>query len=75
MDIQFHPFDFLLVAPALALFLLSLIPLLTKVIRGNRELNPFATLIYGYIGVVIAVSFAIYSGAQEQREAVCRFKF
>lgn len=58
MQIEFSFVDLLLVAPALALFLASVTPLLIKVLRGNREQNPFATLIYGYLGLVIAAGFA-----------------
>ncbi len=55
MQINFGLIDVLLVSPALALFLASAIPLLIKVLRGNREQNSFATLIYGYLGIVVAV--------------------
>lgn len=59
MDIQIGFIDFLLVAPALALFLFSCIPLLIKVLRGNRESNMFATLVYGYMGLVTAFGFLV----------------
>lgn len=59
MQIQFHLIDFILVAPALALFLASCVPLLIKVLRGNREQNSFATLIYAYVGIVVAMGFTI----------------
>ena len=59
MDIKFGLIDFLLVAPALALFLFSCIPLLIKVLRGNREQNSFAVLIYGYMGVITAAGLLI----------------
>lgn len=59
MDIQFGLIDFLLVAPALALFVFSCAPLLIKVLRGNREQNSFATLMYGYMGIVAAVGFLV----------------
>lgn len=54
MEIQFGLIDFYLVAPALALFVFSCVPLLIKVLRGNVEQNPFATLVYGYVGLVTA---------------------
>ena len=57
MHIEFHMIDFILVAPAMALFLASCIPLLIKVLRGNQEQNSFATLIYAYLGIVIAGGF------------------
>lgn len=52
MEVQFGLIDFLLVTPALALVIFSCVPLLIKVLRGNREQNSFATLIYGYVGIV-----------------------
>ncbi len=59
MEIQFGLIDFILVSPAVALFLFSCVPLLIKVLRGNREQNQFATLIYGIIGVVTAVGLLV----------------
>jgi NADH-quinone oxidoreductase subunit N len=59
MQIQFSRIDFLLVAPAVALFVLSCIPLLIKVLRGNREQNSLATLVYAYVGLVLATGFTI----------------
>ena len=46
--------DLAVAAPLLALLLISLIPLLLKVVRGNREPNPFATLTYGILALVVA---------------------
>src|ERR1035437_8185490 len=59
MHIEFTLIDLLLVAPALALFITSCIPLLIKVMRGNQELNPFATLIYAFAGIVVAAGFMV----------------
>jgi NADH-quinone oxidoreductase subunit N len=59
MEVQFGLIDFLLVSPALALFLFSCVPLLIKVLRGNREQNSMATLTYGYMGIVTAAGFLI----------------
>lgn len=59
MEIQFGLIDFVLVSPALALFLASCIPLLIKVLRGNREQNSFATLIYGYVGLTVAAGLTV----------------
>ena len=59
MQVDFNVIDFLLVAPALALFIASCIPLLIKVLRGNQEQNPFATLIYAYVGIVVAAGFSL----------------
>src|ERR1035437_7988975 len=59
MQIEFGIIDLLLVAPAMALFLFSCIPLLIKVLRGNVEQNAFATLVYAYVGIVIAAGFTV----------------
>lgn len=61
MQVVFSIIDFLLVAPALALFIASCIPLLVKVVRGNKELNPFSTLIYAYMGIVVAIGFTAFT--------------
>lgn len=55
MEIKFSLLDFLLVSPVLALFLFSCIPLLVKVLRGNRELSSFFTAGMGWAGVFTAV--------------------
>jgi NADH-quinone oxidoreductase subunit N len=59
MEIQFGLIDFILISPAVALFLASCVPLLIKVLRGNVEQNSFATLIYGYVGLTAAAGFTI----------------
>lgn len=59
MEINFGLIDFLMVAPALGLFLASLIPLTTKVLRGNEEQSPFYTMTWGYIGVFVALMFTL----------------
>lgn len=46
--------DLVIVAPMIALFVVSLIPLMMKVLRGNREADPVSTLIWNFIGLVIA---------------------
>ena len=66
MQIEFSLIDVLLVAPALALFLASCIPLLIKVLRGNQEQNSFATLIYAYLGIVVAAGFAVAMAGTER---------
>ena len=66
MKIEFTLVDFLLVLPALALFLTSCIPLLIKVMRGNREQNSFATLIYAYIGLVTAAGLTAFTLGSER---------
>ena len=72
MKVTFGLIDLLLVAPALMLFLFSCVPLAIKVIRGNKEQGSFATLMFGYLGIVAAgaatlsttgVSRAAFDGA------------
>ena len=59
MQIAFGLIDLLLVAPAMALFVASCVPLLIKVVRGNQEQNSLAVLVYAYIGLVIAAGFTV----------------
>ena len=59
MQVSFNLVDFWLVAPALAMFLVSLVPLAIKVARGNKEPNQLATLVYGFTGCVAALGFAL----------------
>jgi NADH-quinone oxidoreductase subunit N len=47
--------DILKVSPMIALFLVSLIPITVKVLRGNVEQAPMATLIQGMGGIVAAI--------------------
>ncbi len=46
--------DLVVVLPMTFLFLMGLVSPMIKVFRGNREPNPLATLIYGFIGLVFA---------------------
>lgn len=58
--------DLVIVAPMAALFLVSLIPLMIKVFRGNTEPNPVATLMYNFIGLVAAAGItASLAGARK----------
>lgn len=66
MEIQFGLIDFLLISPAIALFLASCVPLLIKVLRGNTEQNTFATLIYGYVGLIVAAGLTIATMGAEK---------
>ncbi len=59
IDIQFSLVDILMISPLVALFLASLIPLTIKVLKGNREPNPFATMCYGLVGIVLALGLAV----------------
>ena len=47
--------DILSVSPMIALFLVSLIPITVKVLRGNIEQPPFATLMQGLGGIIAAI--------------------
>ncbi len=54
--------DILLVSPMIALFLFSLIPLSIKVLRGNVEQSPTATIIIGLIGLFLTAGLLIVFG-------------
>ncbi|MFN7825852.1 MAG: NADH-quinone oxidoreductase subunit N [Pseudobdellovibrionaceae bacterium] len=54
MNIQIGLADVLLISPMLALFLASLIPITIKVLKGNVEQAPFATLVQGLGGILAA---------------------
>jgi NADH-quinone oxidoreductase subunit N len=57
--------DLLAIAPMLALFVLSLFPLMIKVFRGNRELSPYVTLFFAFIGIGLATALtATMSGSK-----------
>jgi NADH-quinone oxidoreductase subunit N len=66
MEVKFGLIDFLLVSPALALFVASCVPLLIKVLRGNREQNTFATLVWGYVGISVAAGLSIATMGSEK---------
>ncbi len=51
--------DVLLISPMIVLFLFSLLPLTTKVLRGNREQSPTATLIEALIGLALTAGLLI----------------
>ena len=59
MNIAVGQSDLLLISSMLVLFLVSLVPITIKVLRGNREQNPLATLTQGLIGIVAAVFLLI----------------
>ncbi len=55
--------DVLLVSPMIALFLWSLVPITIKVLRGNREQTPFASLAQALSGLILAAGLSIvFSG-------------
>jgi NADH-quinone oxidoreductase subunit N len=51
--------DVLLISPMIALFLFSLIPITIKILRGNREQNPVATLTEALIGLFLTAGLVI----------------
>ena len=59
MNIAVGQNDLLLISSMIVLFLVSLVPITIKVLRGNREQNPLATLTQGLIGIVAAVFLLI----------------
>lgn len=54
--------DLALISPMLVLFFTSLIPITVKVLRGQREQQPLATLIQALSGLVIALGLLIVMG-------------
>ena len=59
MNIAVGQSDLLLVSSMIVLFLVSLVPITVKVLRGNREQNPLATLTQGLIGIIAAIFLLI----------------
>lgn len=58
--------DIVIVSPLIALFTMSLFPVMIKVFRGNREPNPFVTLFLAFIGLSLATGLtAALSGAKQ----------
>jgi NADH-quinone oxidoreductase subunit N len=55
MNINIGIGDILLISPMIALFLASIIPITVKVLKGNVEQSPTATLIQGLGGIFAAV--------------------
>ena len=55
MNINLGIGDILLISPMIALFLASIIPITVKVLKGNVEQSPTATLIQGLGGIFAAV--------------------
>lgn len=54
--------DILLISPLIALFIASLFPLTTKVLRGNKEPHPLITLSMGLTGIIVAIGLLIVFG-------------
>lgn len=61
MDVSWK--DITLAMPMIAIFLTSLIPITIKVLRGNREQNPLATLIQGLSGLLVALGLLVVVGS------------
>lgn len=54
--------DILLISPMIALFVASLIPITIKVLRGNQEQHPLATLTQALMGIIVAVGLLVVFG-------------
>lgn len=65
--------DILLISPMIVLFLFSLIPISIKVLRGNIEQSPTATLVEALIGLTLAAGLLIIFGGAGQAEAPTAF--
>lgn len=58
--------DVVIVSPLIALFVLSLFPVMIKVFRGNREPSPYVTLFLGFMGLSLATGLtAALSGVRQ----------
>ena len=51
MESQIGLVDLLLIAPAISIFISSLLPIGIKVFRNNQELNPITTVLWAFIGL------------------------
>ncbi|UXR65768.1 NADH-quinone oxidoreductase subunit N [Bdellovibrio bacteriovorus] len=66
MNINIGLSDILLISPMIALFLASLLPITTKVLRGNREQHSLITLSQALIGIVVAVVLLVVFGGADK---------
>ncbi len=58
--------DIFIISPMIALFAIAMIPVMIKVMRGNREPSPAVTLMYGFLGITIATLLtAVLSGTKK----------
>lgn len=62
MNISIGISDILLISPLIALFVFSLIPITIKVLRGNVEQSPAATIIEALIGLTLTCGLLIVFG-------------
>lgn len=58
--------DILLISPMIALFLVSLLPITVKVLRGNKEQPGIATLTQGLLGLILAAGLMVVFGGSGQ---------
>ena len=66
MNITVGITDILLTSPLISLFLFSLIPLTIKVLRGNKEQNPAATLTIALIGLSVTAGLMVIFGGSDK---------
>lgn len=59
MTINLSVIDFILISPAVALFLASLLPLSLKAFRPNRETQPTTVILWALVGLVASGGMAI----------------
>jgi NADH-quinone oxidoreductase subunit N len=59
MSVNFQLVDLLLVSPAIALFIASLIPLSVKAFGRGRTSKSMSSVLYGLIGLTIAGGLTI----------------
>jgi NADH-quinone oxidoreductase subunit N len=63
--------DILLISPMIVLFLFSLLPISIKVLRGNVEQSPTATIITSLIGIALAAGLLIiFAGTSQSLQSV-----
>ena len=63
--------DILLISPMIVLFLFSLLPISIKVLRGNVEQSPTATIIEALIGLALAAGLLIvFAGSGPDQNVV-----
>jgi len=58
--------DILLASPLIVLFLFSLIPLTIKVLKGNKEQSPTATLVIAIIGLAVTAGLLFVFGGSDR---------
>lgn len=66
MNITVGLTDVLLASPLIVLFLFSLIPLTIKVLRGNQEQNPAATIVIALIGLGLTAGLLLLFGGSDK---------